>query len=78
MFFCSYGCTVGLRTAGVVRRGGGPAAPLVRVGCSRPSARRDMLPDDPHVVVDTPAVDSEVRNSYLLFFPFLYNSNCFK
>jgi hypothetical protein len=47
--FCSYGCTAGLRTAGVVRRVGGPAAPLVRVGCSRSSARCDTLPDDPHV-----------------------------
>jgi hypothetical protein len=75
MFFCSYGCTAGLRTTGVIRRGGGPATPLVRVGYSRPSARRDMLPDDPHVAADTPAVDSKVRNSYLLFFPFLYNSN---
>jgi hypothetical protein len=26
-----------------------------------------MLPDDPHVAIDTPVVDSEVRNSYLLF-----------
>jgi hypothetical protein len=26
-----------------------------------------MLPDDPHVDADTPAVDSEARNSYLLF-----------
>jgi hypothetical protein len=62
MFFCSCGCPAGLRTAGVVRRGGGPAAPLVRVDCSRPSALRDTLPDDPHVAADTPAVDSEVRN----------------
>jgi hypothetical protein len=67
--FSSYGCTDGLRTAEVVRRGGGPTPPLVRVGCSRPSARRDMLSDDPHVVADTPAVDSEVFNSYLLFIP---------
>jgi hypothetical protein len=44
----------------------------------RPSAWRDTLLDDPHVAADTPTVDSEVRNSYLLFFPFLYNSNCFK
>jgi hypothetical protein len=28
-----------------------------------------MLPDDPHVVADTPAVDSEARNSFLLFIP---------
>jgi hypothetical protein len=28
------------------------------------------LPDDPHVAADTPAVNSEVRNSYLLFFSF--------
>jgi hypothetical protein len=55
MFFCSYGCTAGLRKAGVVRRGGGPAPPLVRVGYSRPSARRDTLLDDPHVAADTPA-----------------------
>jgi hypothetical protein len=48
---------------------GGPAPPLVRVGCSRRSARRDTLSDDPHVAADTPAVDSEVRNSYLLFIP---------
>jgi hypothetical protein len=27
-----------------------------------------MLPDDPHVDTDTPAVGSEVRNSYLLFY----------
>jgi hypothetical protein len=67
MFFCSYGCTGGVHTTGVVRRGGGPAPPLVRVGCSRRSARHDTLPDNPHVAVDTPAVDSEVRNSYLLF-----------
>jgi hypothetical protein len=67
MFFCSYGCTAGVRTVGVVRRGGGPAAPLVHVGCSRRSAQHDTLPDDPHVDADTPAVDSEVRNSYLLF-----------
>jgi hypothetical protein len=66
MFFFSYGCTAGVRTAGVVRRGGGPAPPLVRVGCSRTFAWHDTLPDDPHVDVDTPAVDS-VRNSYLLF-----------
>jgi hypothetical protein len=70
MFFCSYGCTARLRTAGVFQRSGGPTAPLVRVGCSRPSARRDTLPDDPHVAADTPAVDSEVRNPYLLFFLF--------
>jgi hypothetical protein len=31
------------------------------------SARHDTLPDDPHVDVDTPAMDSEVRNSHLLF-----------
>jgi hypothetical protein len=61
MFFCRYGCTVGVRTAGVVRQGGGLAPPLVRVGCSRRSARHDMLPDDPHVDADTPAVDSEAR-----------------
>jgi hypothetical protein len=46
MFFCSYGCTAGVRTPGVVRRGGGPAAPLVRVGCSLRSARHDTLSDD--------------------------------
>jgi hypothetical protein len=62
--------------AGVVRWGGGPAPPLVRVGCSRRSARYDTLPDDPHVAADTPAVDSVVRNSYLFFFLFFYNSNC--
>jgi hypothetical protein len=28
-----------------------------------------MLPDDPHVAGDTPVVDSEVRNLYLLFIP---------
>jgi hypothetical protein len=54
-FVCRYGCTAGLRTAGVVRRGVGPAPPLVRVGCSRPSARHDTLSDDPHVAADTPA-----------------------
>jgi hypothetical protein len=67
MFSCSYGCTAGVRTTGVVRRGGGPAPPLVRVGCSQRSAQHDTLPDDPHVDTDTPAVDSKVRNSYLLF-----------
>jgi hypothetical protein len=67
MFFCSYDYIAGVRTAGVVRRGGGPAPPLVRVSSSRRSARHDTLPDDPHVVADTPAVDSEIRNSYLLF-----------
>jgi hypothetical protein len=64
--------------AGVVRRGGGPAPPLVRVGYSRPSTWRGMLLDDPHVAADTPAVDFEVRNSYLLFIPLFYNSNCVK
>jgi hypothetical protein len=53
--------------AGVVRRGGGPAPPLVRVSSSRMFARHHTLQDDPHVGADTPAVDSEVRNSYLLF-----------
>jgi hypothetical protein len=67
MFFSSYDCTAGLRMARVVRRGGGPAPPLARVGCSQRSARHDTLPGDPHVDTDTPAVDSEVRNSYLLF-----------
>jgi hypothetical protein len=67
MFFRSYRCTAGVCTAEVVRRGGGPAAPLVRVGCSRRSARHDTLSYDPHIDVDTPTVDSEVRNSYLLF-----------
>jgi hypothetical protein len=67
LLFYSYGCTAGVRTAGVVRRGGGPAPPLVHVGCSRTFARQHTLQDDPHVDVDTPAVDSEVRNSYLLF-----------
>jgi hypothetical protein len=65
MFF-SYGYTVGVRTVGVVRRGGGPAPPLVRVGCSWTFARQHMFPDHSHVDVDTPAVDSEVRNSFLL------------
>jgi hypothetical protein len=68
MVFCSYGCTAGVRTARVVRRGGGSAPPLVRVGYSRRSARHDTLPDDTHVDANTPAVDSEVRNSYLLFY----------
>jgi hypothetical protein len=67
LFFCSYGCIAGVRTAGVVRRGGGPTPSLVRVDCSRTFARHHTLPDDPHVDADTPAVDSEVRNSYLLF-----------
>jgi hypothetical protein len=67
MFFFSYGCTAGVRPTEVVRRGGGPAPPLVRVGCSRRSPRHDTLPGDPHVAAYTPAVDSEVRNSYLLF-----------
>jgi hypothetical protein len=35
--------------------------------CSQRSAQRDTLSVDPHVAADTPAVDSEVRNSYLLF-----------
>jgi hypothetical protein len=67
MYFCSYGCAAGVRTAGVVRRGGGPAPPLVRVCCSRTSARHDTLSDAPRVDADTPTVDSEVCNSYLLF-----------
>jgi hypothetical protein len=66
LFFCSYGCTVGVRTTGVVRRGGRPAPPLVRVDCSWTFGRQHMLPDDPHVDADTPAVDSDVRNSNLL------------
>jgi hypothetical protein len=65
--FCSYGCTARVRTTGVVRRGGGPAPPLVRVGGSWWPAWHDTLPDDPHVDVDTTTIDSEVRNSYLLF-----------
>jgi hypothetical protein len=67
LFFCSYGCTTGVHTTGVVRRGGGPAPPLVRVGCSRTFTQQHTLPDDPHVDADTPAVGSVVRNSYLLF-----------
>jgi hypothetical protein len=67
LFFCSHGCTTWVRTVGVVRRGGGPALPLIRVGCSRTFARHHTLSDDPHVDADTPTVDSEVRNSYLLF-----------
>jgi hypothetical protein len=67
MFF-SYDCTIGVRTTGVVQRGGGPAPLLVRVGCSRRSARHDTLSDDPHVDADTPVVDSGLHNSYLLFF----------
>jgi hypothetical protein len=66
-FFCGYGFTAGLRMAGVIRWGGGPAPPLVRVDCSRRSTRRNTLQDDPHVAADTPAVDSEVCHSYLLF-----------
>jgi hypothetical protein len=77
MFFCSYGCTDGVRSAGVVRRGGGPAAPLVRVGCSWRSARHDTLPDDPHVDADTPADPKYVIHIYYLFL-FLYNSDCVK
>jgi hypothetical protein len=64
MFFSSYGYTAGVHTVGVVRRGGGPAPPLVRVDCSRTFGRHRTLPDDPHVDADTPTVDSEVRNSY--------------
>ena len=67
LFFCSYGWTVGVRTAGVVRRDGGPAPLLVRVGCSWSVAQQYTFPDHPHVDADTPAVDSEVRNSFLLF-----------
>jgi hypothetical protein len=72
LFFCSYGCIAGVRTAGVVRRGGGPAPPLVRVGCSRTFVWHHTLSDDPHVDADTPAVDS--INIYYLFL-FLYNCN---
>jgi hypothetical protein len=68
--FFSYGFTAGVRTVEVIRRGGGPAAPLVRVGCSWRSARHDTLLDDPHVDADTPAVDSKVRNSYIIYFYF--------
>jgi hypothetical protein len=57
----------GERTNGVVLRGGGPAPPFVRVGCSRTFAWQHTLPDDTHVDADTPTVDSEVRDSYLLF-----------
>jgi hypothetical protein len=60
LFFCSYGCTIGVRTDEVV-------PPLVRVGYSWTFAWQHRLPDDPHVDADTPMVDSEVRNSYLLF-----------
>jgi hypothetical protein len=67
LFFCSYGCTAAVRTAGVVRRGSGPAPLLVRVGCSRTFARQHTLSDDPHIDANTRWVDSEVRNSYLLF-----------
>jgi hypothetical protein len=67
LFFCNYDCTAGVRTVGVVRRGNGPAPPLVRVGCSQTFAQHYTLPDDPHVDADTPAVDSKVCNSYLLF-----------
>jgi hypothetical protein len=68
LFFCSYDCTAGLHTSGVVRRGGGPAPPLVRVGCSRTFARDYTLPDDPHVDAHAPAVDSKVRNSYFFIY----------
>jgi hypothetical protein len=51
----------------VVRRGGGPAPHLVRVGCSWKFAQQHTFPDHPHVDDDTPAVDSEVCNSFLLF-----------
>jgi hypothetical protein len=30
-------------------------------------AQQHTFPDNPHVGADTPAVDSEVRNSFLLF-----------
>jgi hypothetical protein len=78
MFLWSYSCTAGVGMAGVVRRGGGSAPPLVRAGCSWRSARHDMLPDDPHVDVDTPAwILKYVIHIYYLFM-FLYNSNCVK
>jgi hypothetical protein len=67
LFFCSYGWTIGVRRAGVVRRGGGPALLLVRVGYSWMFARQYTFTNHSHVDVDTPAVDSEVRNSFLLF-----------
>jgi hypothetical protein len=66
-YFCSYGCTAGVRTAEVVQQGGGPAPPLIHIGYSRTVARYYTLPDDPHVDADIPTVDSEVHNSYLLF-----------
>jgi hypothetical protein len=66
LFFRSYGCT-GERMSGVVQRGGGPAPPLVRVGCSRTFAWQHTLSYDTHVDADTPTADFEVRNSYLLF-----------
>jgi hypothetical protein len=67
LFFCSYGWIIGVRTVGVVRRGGGPAPLLVRVCYSWTSAQQYTFPDYPHVDADTPSVDSEVRNSFLLF-----------
>jgi hypothetical protein len=67
LLFCSFDCIVRVRTTGVVRRGGGPAPPLVPVGCSWMFAQQHTFPDNPHVGADTPAVDSEVRNSFLLF-----------
>jgi hypothetical protein len=78
MFFAVYGCTAGVRMAGVVRRGGGPAPPLVRVGCSQRSAQHDTLPDDPHVDADTPTVDFEYIIHIYYLFMFRYNSNSVK
>jgi hypothetical protein len=61
LVFGSYGCTAGLRTAGVVRIDGGPTPPLVRVGCSRTFAQDHTLLDDPRVDADIDLSISQAR-----------------
>jgi hypothetical protein len=63
--------------AGVVRRGG-PAPPLVCVGCSWTFDRQHTFPDHPQVDAETPAwILKYVIHFYYLFL-FLYGSNCVK
>jgi hypothetical protein len=63
---------------GVVRRGGGPAPPLVRVGCSWTFARQQTFPDHPHVdPIHQKRIPKYVIHFYYLFL-FLYDSNCVK